>query len=154
MSADYDQRLETEIERELKALPELNAPSTLAPRVMEAILRRAGVAWYRQSWQLWPAPLRSLSLTATVLLVGAVCLGLWLLPQTQPFSALMHKCAAWASGPAAIWNALNSLAGTGVLLVKRLGTPFLVGCLLAFGLAWAACLGLGTACVRLALAKR
>jgi len=54
MNSDYEKRLEAEIDRELKALPELRAPTTLLVRVRSAVAQRAAVPWYRQSWQMWP----------------------------------------------------------------------------------------------------
>ena len=59
MSQEYEKRLEAAIDRELKALQDLPAPRTLAPRIMAAIAARAPVPWYRQSWQMWPVPLRA-----------------------------------------------------------------------------------------------
>ena len=59
MNSEYEKRLEAEIERELKGLPELTAPGTLVSRVMAAIEQRADRPWYRQPWQAWPVALRA-----------------------------------------------------------------------------------------------
>ena len=154
MNPDYEKRLETEIDRELKGLPELPAPGTLARRVMAAIEQRDTAPWYRQAWQNWPFLLRATALLGLVSLFGVLCFAGWKVPRTAEFSLAMQQVGGWFSSVTAIWNALNSLAATLLLLFKQLGTGVLLGCLAAMALAWVMCLGLGTFCVRLALMRR
>ena len=86
--------------------------------------------------------------------MGGLCFGLWLLPGTPAYVALAQKAGGWLAGVDSAWNTANALLGTAAIVVKQLGTGVLVGCVAAFGLAWAACFGLGSACVRLAWARR
>src|SRR5258705_4824538 len=72
MNLEYEKRLENEIHRELKKLPELIAPRTLISRVMAAIEARLRLPWYRQSWQVWPLPLRAVSLVILLALFGGL----------------------------------------------------------------------------------
>jgi hypothetical protein len=154
MTPEYHNQLEADIDRELKGLPELQAPPTLALRVMAAIEQRAALPWYRKSWQLWPMPIRLAFGVASLALVAAVCYGLWVLPQTGGFTTATHYLASCFSWVAVLWNVVTAILTSLVLAAKGLGTGFLVGCVLLFAFAWALCLGLGTAYFRLAYARR
>lgn len=154
MNPEYEQQLETEIDRELKRLPELPAPATLSLRVMQAIAARAAAPWYRQSWGTWPAPWRTLSFVVLAALFGGLCYAAWAVPHSAAFAHATQKVASWFSGFSVLRDTLNALATTTALVFKRMGTGFLVGGLAAIALAWVMCLSLGTAFVRLALARR
>jgi len=154
MNAPYEERLAAEIDQELKSLPELQAPSTLILRVSAAIAQRRRSPWYRQPWQAWPAPMRAAALVILAAFFASLCLGAWRLPDTESYSAATRHAAGWFSGLTTLWNALNALIATLAQAVHLLGRGILLGCLAAVALAWAVCLGLGTACLRLALARR
>jgi hypothetical protein len=154
MNPEYDKELEAEIARELKGLPQLPAPQTLASRVMLAIEARANVAWYRQPWQTWPAALRMGSLLILLALFGGLCFAAGRLAQGEAFVATAHTLGQWFSGVSALGNAVNVLLGAVTLAVKQLGTVFILAALVAVAAGYALCLGLGTVCVRLALARR
>ena len=154
MNLEYEKELEAAIDRELKGLPELPAPDTLALRVMVAIESRAKVAWYRQPWEMWPAPLRMGSLALLLALFGGLCFGGWRLAQGEAFIGATHKLGQWLAGVSALGNTLSVLLGAVVLAVKQLGTGFLVAALMAVAVGYAVCLGLGTVCVRIAFARR
>ena len=87
MNPEYEGELEAEIARELKGLPQLPAPHTLASRVMLAIEGRANVAWYRQPWQTWPVALRMGSLVILLALFGALCFAAGRLAQGRGLSS-------------------------------------------------------------------
>ena len=154
MNPDYDKQLEAAISRELKALPELTAPGALANRVMAAIGQRARVPWYRRSWQTWPVALQAASLVVLLVLFGGLCLGGWQLSQAETTTLALHRVGEWFSGLSMIQNTFNVLVNAGVLVVKKLGTGFIVACLVAVGTGYAMCVGLGTVYFRLAFAKR
>ena len=154
MNLDYDKQLEAAISRELKALPELMAPGALANRVMAAIGQRARVPWYRRSWQTWPVALQAASLVVLLVLFGGLCLGGWQLSQAETTTLALHRVGEWFSGLSMIQNTFNVLVNAGVLVVKKLGTGFIVACLVAVGTGYAMCVGLGTVYFRLAFAKR
>jgi len=154
MNPDHDKQLEAAISRELKALPDLAAPGALANRVMAAIGQRARVPWYSRSWQTWPAALQASSLVVLLALFGGLCLGGWQLSQTGTATLALHRVGEWFSGVNVIGNTFNVLAGAAVLVAKKLGTGFIVACLVALGTGYAVCIGLGTVYFRLAFAKR
>lgn len=62
---------EKELHRELEALPELQAPSTLIPAVMDRITAAAPVAWYQASWWQWPLAVRAASVVLALTVLGA-----------------------------------------------------------------------------------
>jgi uncharacterized membrane protein len=154
MNSENDNRLEIEIDRELKRLPDLKAPGTLTLRVMAAIQKQATTAWYRQSWQHWPVPLQIVCVLFFVALVGALCFGLWKLPDTRGFLLVAHKVTGWFSLVSTLWAALNAVVAGVALAIKHLGTGFLLSLFAAGALVWVMCLGLGTVAVRLALSRK
>ncbi|MEI6392180.1 MAG: hypothetical protein WCT12_13885 [Verrucomicrobiota bacterium] len=151
---EYEQELEAEIDRELKGLPDLPAPQTLASRVMLAIEGRPNVVWYRQPWHQWPSALQMGSLVVLLAFFGGLCFAGWRLAQGEAFIGATHTVGGWLSGVSALGNALSVLRGALAYAVKQLGTGFIVAALVAVAVGYAVCLGLGTICVRLACAHR
>ena len=154
MNPDYDKQLEAAISRELKALPELSAPTALASRMMAAIEQRARVPWYRRSWQAWPVALQAASLVVLLALFGGLCYGSWQLSQTGTATLALHRVGEWFSGLGVIQNTFNVLVNAAVVVVKKLGTGVIVACLVMVGTGYAMCIGAGTVYYRLAFAKR
>ena len=154
MKSDHDHQLAAAISRELKALPELAAPPSVADRVLAAIELRLKVPWYRRAWVTWPAALRVASLAAMMLLFGGLCFAGWELSLTETIRSALHRTGQWFSGLNTIGSLFNILAGSVALVVKKLGTAFIIACLVAAGLGYAIFLGLGTVYFRLAFAKR
>jgi hypothetical protein len=154
MNSQYEERLAAEVDQELKSLPELQAPSTLIQRVSAAIEQRRSSPWYRQPWPAWPVPMRAAALAILAAFFAALCLGAWKLPDTEGYVAVARHAAGWCSGLATVWHALIALVTSLAQAVQLLGRVFLLGCFAVVALAWALCLGLGTACLRLALARR
>jgi Na+/phosphate symporter len=67
---------------------------------------------------------------------------------------MAHRVGQSFSSLNTIGNLLNILASSLALVVKKLGTPFIVACLVAAGLGYAIFLSLGTVYFRLAFGKR
>ncbi len=154
MNSNYEKDLELEIDRELKNLSELRAPSTLAARVMAAIQTPAHAPWYRRSWQAWPVWVQYLSLGTMLALFAAVGFELWKLQQYAAMSRPAHEVAGWFAVAGALWNAVSAVFSALVFVVKQFGTGIIIGCLAGLALAWATCLGLGTFWLRLAFSRR
>jgi hypothetical protein len=154
MNPDYEKRLEEAVGRELKSLPELPAPLTLISRVMNSLESKAPLRWYRRSWLMWPIALRVVSMAALLAMFGGICFASWKLTQAESFLSYVHEVNAWFTSANTLWSTLNSVLGVGVLLLKKLGTGFIVAGLLAVGMGYAMCIGLGTVYVRLALGRR
>ena len=98
MNLDNDRQLELEISRELKALPELTAPASVANRVLAAIELRLNVPWYRRSWVTWPLALRMASLAAMLAMFGGLCLAGWEVSRTETIMSATHRAGQWFSG--------------------------------------------------------
>lgn len=154
MSLEYEKKLEFEVDRELKALPEITAPATLVSRVMAAIELRVALPWFRRAWHTWPGSLQGLFLVLMVALVGGICFGVWEGSHTATFGLAVHKVGGWFSGLSAIYTALNALAGAIVAMIKQVNSTVLLAFLCAAGLGYALFLALGTMYVRMAFAKR
>ena len=84
MNPDYEQQSSAEVDRLLKELPELTAPATLAPRVMNAIHRQASPA-RRWSWETWPRLWQAALLVALLALFGGLCLAASKFSMHPPF---------------------------------------------------------------------
>jgi hypothetical protein len=140
-----------EIDRQLKALPELDAPAGLVPRVMATLAARAALPWYRQSWSHWPAALRWGSLAAFLALFGGLCYassGIF----ERAEASIRERVPANTLGLASLWNALNDLAATAFAALQHLGTGAMVGIAATLILSYLMFLALGAAYYRLAFA--
>src|SRR5881296_1039288 len=121
MTPEYEKRLEAEIDRHLKRLPELQAPVTLVSRVMSAIGHRASLRWYRQSWQMWPQPLRAASLLALMALFCGICFASWKLMQAESFVVAAHTLGDWFASASALFHALSAVAGAALAALRSFG---------------------------------
>ncbi len=153
MNPEHDQQLERQIDRALKTLPELRAPRRLSSRVMAAIAAREALPWYRQPWQNWSLPWRMVSMALLLASFGGFCFAAWQLTQAAGYTTAVAEVKQVFSGVGVIWRTMEVLAGALVLVVKQMGTVFMVGCLVALGIGYAICVGLGTVYVRLAMAR-
>src|SRR5262245_60995665 len=154
MNPEYEKNLEAQIERVLKELPELNAPRNLTSRVLAAIATRTALPWYRQPLLAWPVPLRIATMIFLLAAFGGLCVASFELTRAAGFTNAMQEIGRSFSGLSSIWNVISVLLNAVVLIIKHLGTGFIVGCCLAAALGYAVCVGLGTACVRLAYARK
>ena len=154
MNSDYKNELEARIDHELKTLRPLHAPGSLAPRVMAEIERRAAVPWYRRAWQSWPVALQAASMVVLLLGFAILCFAGWELNHGASCAAVMREVGGWFAGLNMVWKTAAVLGEAGRLAVGQLGTGFIVAAVAAVALAYATMLALGTACARLALARR
>lgn len=153
MNSNHDKELELAVSRELKVLPELTAPDSVAGRVMAVIECRANIPWYRRSWETWPVALQTLSLVTLLALFGGLCLVGWEFSRTGKVVQAAHQAGQWFAGLNTIGSTLDILAGSAVLVMKKLGTAFIIAVLVVAGLGCTMFLGLGTVYFRLAFAK-
>lgn len=149
----YERQLEAEIDRELKALPELRAPATLMPRVLDAIAARSAVPARRQLWQSWPVGLRMASLALFLALFAGLCLGLAQLEAAQPVAAFTQQCRSWLSGLGALVHGLLRLFDLLATALKNHHPGLFLGggCMLL--LAYLTCVALAACSLRLGLMR-
>jgi len=153
MYSEHDKQLEQQVDRALKALPDLAAPSTLAPRVMAILAARRELPWYRRSWEFWPPAVKALSLAIMIGGFGALCFAAWQLTQAAGYTVALEELGQRFAWLVTAWKTVLVLASAIAVVVKQLGTPFIAACCLALGVGYAICVGLGTICVRLAMAR-
>lgn len=154
MNANHDSELETRMDRELKSLPLLSAPTTLAPRVLAAIGSRTAAPWYRRAWPTWPLALQAVSMAVLLAAFAAICVASWQVVQTPVVVSAASEAAGWISSLSAIWKAAGALVDAVILAFKSLGVWVFAGCLAALLFGYATCVGLGTVYFRLAFARR
>ena len=154
MNPDYEKQLEASVQRELSALGELQAPRGLTARVMGMIAQRAAVPWYRRAWQTWPAAWQAVSLVVLLAMFGGLCFGVVELSRVASGSAAGQQVSQWFAGFAVLWNAAGVLGDALSKAIQQLGMGVIVGFVLVLAVGYAACFGLGTVYVRLAMARR
>ncbi len=154
MNPEFEKELATKIQQELDTLGELSAPPALAARVLRAIGQRTAAPWYRCPWQMWPAGLQGASLLVLAALFGGICYGFIPLSQAAQVSPAGQQAGEWFAWLGVLWKTTGVLSAAVATAIRQLGSGVLIGCGLALLAAYAACVGLGTACVRLALARR
>jgi hypothetical protein len=148
---ELNDKLEREIDRALKSLPEMRAPSSLAPRVMAVIEGRARVRWYQQSWVLWPMRVRATVLAGLAIFFAGLCVAMW---HFHGFGTISGQANTWMARSHTLSNVLLVILGAMADAVKRMGTGFIAACVAAAMLGYAMCLGLGTLCVRLTAPRK
>jgi len=154
MSRDYEKRLEAEIDRELKGLPELAAPHTLISRITRSIEQRQSQAWYRQGWMRWPVPLQAVSLLLLTALFGVVCFGSWKISQAESLGLAMEHHFGWLSILGSVSHLIIVLVKSAALTIQNLHFGVLLACAFALAMGYALCVGLGTVYFRVAMARR
>lgn len=150
MNPDYEKKLEAQVDRALRGLPDLAAPPSLASRVMRQIQASRRTPWYQRSWQTWPRTLQTLSFAILFAGFAALCVLAWELPHSSLFMSGTHQVGAWFSWLGTLWNALTVLVGGVGLVLKHLSLGILAAGLFSLALGYLLCIGLGTVYFRLA----
>lgn len=148
MKPDYEKQLEARVRRELEALGELPAPPALANRIMQRLAERPAAPWYRRAWPTWPLGWRLASLTVLLGAFGGLCFGAWELNRTV---TTMEQTSSWFADAQALWRTVGVLGNVITTFAGNLSTGVIVTAFALLFAAGAACIGLGSACVRLAL---
>jgi hypothetical protein len=154
MNPEFEKRLAAKIQQELNGLGELSAPPTLAGRILRAIAQRTAAPWYRCAWQSWPLAAQAVSLVALLALFGGICFGVVELSHAVQASPVGQQAGEWFAWFGVLWKTAGVLVDAAATAFRHLGMGIVIGCGLALLVTYAACVGLGTACARLALARR
>ena len=153
MNDDEQLKLEALIGRELKQLPDLQAPETLFHRVMLEVHTRARQPWWQRSWHGWPPALQAVTLVSLLGLAAAVSYGLGQTLQEIPYEALEGVFYEWLGPLAWIWELGETLMNAVVLVMRSGGQQLLLYGSLMILVVYAACLGLGAAVARAVLSR-
>ena len=151
MDPEIDPKLEALLDAELKKLPPVAAPASLVPRVMAILAARQARPWWQRSWWDWPLAAKASFLLVAIAIAGAFGGGGVLLDQgVVSYSQQVTEQLAPAS---TLWDTAASLRTAVGLLWTRAAQPLLVTLMIAAGLLYLICVGVGTACVRSALRR-
>ena len=148
MPPEIDPHLEALVDEELRQLPPVAAPTTLAPRILAAIQARAAQPWWRRSWWNWPPTAQAAFLLLALAIVSLLAGGSWWLG--EDLNAYSQQAAQKLSLLSAFWQSLQALATAVVLLWQKTAQALLVYALVASLVLYLVCLGLGTVFVRFA----
>ena len=148
MNPDYEKQLEARVHRELETLGELPAPPALANRIMRQITTQPAAPWYRRAWTTWPRGWRFAALVVLVSAFGGLCFGAGEL--TRTITALVQT-SGWFTDAQALWQTFVVLSDIAHSFTSRLGTGVIATALAVVFAGCVVCIGLGSACVRLAL---
>ncbi len=153
MNPEQERHLEQWVDRELKALPELEAPATLSRRVLQAIDARARLPWYRRAWQDWPLAIQAVSLASLTAVFAGICVGSLPLVSAGRNSMVASQLSKGVSVLNALWHMVDAVFAGLVIAIKNFGTVYLVAALAAMAFSYVACVALGTVYVRIGLAR-
>ena len=154
MNPHNEQRLAAVIDRELKALPHLRAPDSLASRVMATIEQRRTLPWYRRAWQTWPMPLQAVSMLALLTVFVVLCFVSWHVVHTSAVASATSQVGGWFNLLCTVWKTVNVLVSAAGLAFKSLGSAVIIGTVVALLFGYAMCVAFGTVYARLAFAHR
>lgn len=154
MKPQSENELAAQIDRELKALPPLAAPASLAPRVMAVLANAQRAPATRTGWQSWPLVWRVASFALLAALFSGMFLAGWQALQTPAATETASKVNEAFSLLALAGKVLNVLGGAALALVRQLGTGFTMAIALVVVFAYAACAALGSLYVRYAFVRR
>jgi len=154
MNSNQENELAARIDRELKSLPPLSAPPSLAPRIMARLAAQAEVAWYRRAWPTWPTALRATSLIVLLAFFGGLCFAGWQGSHTPSVTAASEKVSGAFALVTLAANTLSALGNAAAQVMRHLGTGAIVAAVAMMALAYAVCLAFGSFYLRFAFARR
>lgn len=147
MNPDYEQKLAARVKRELDTLGELSPSPALTTRILHHVATTSPAPRPQQAWSTWPGALRLASLAMLLTGFAGICVGTWNL--TEHLTTL--TATTEFSDLQALWRTAAVLGNLLTTFTSRLSPNIIVAGLTLLFTAIALCLGLTSACVRLAL---
>ncbi len=151
MNPEYERQLEASVQRELGALNDLQAPSGLAHRVLSAVEQRNAAPWYRRAWPTWSRGWQTASLVLLIGLCVGASLGFWSLFHSGAGQGTRSFFDGCLSDLAVSFKVYAVVGDAMILGLRYLGTSVIAAAIAIVILLWVAGVGIGTACVRLAM---
>lgn len=150
MRPNPESDLEQMVDRELRELPEIPAPASLMPRVLQAIARRNELPWWQRSFMFWPWPARLAFISLSSGIAALILYFTWGLSLGVTFSALADEATQVMAALDVTRDIVLALGGAAVTLARSAGSSLLwvMGGLVAA--CYLTTLGLGTFAYRLA----
>lgn len=143
MNPEHD--LNELLDRELRQLPTIKAPQSLAPRVMAAVRAKAAAGsapWWLQSWAQWPMYARAALFVAALLIASLFFSG----------SVVLDDQVRTYTSQSTISSVLGEFAtygNTAGLLWQKIGQPLFVTRFAVCVAMYLLCVGLGAAMFRI-----
>jgi hypothetical protein len=148
MSApDRDEALEQFIDRTLRDLPQRRAPDELMSRVLASIEQRATTAWWRRTFDGWPAAAQCAFLFVATGLATLAVYASALVPMRLDFSSLRID----SSSAAVLFKALTTLQSS---FIGSLPPLWIYGALAIVVALYVTALGIGAIAYRTLYAGR
>jgi hypothetical protein len=141
MKAKFDPTLEQLIHQELKKLPPVKAPTTLAARVLAAVRARKALPWWQQSFWHWPVLAKAAFLLFAALIVLSLTGGTWFAGEVASTSSGVAK---------GFMNFVNPLATAMAVMWRSFLQTLVIWGLGAAAMLYFFCVGAGTLFVRVA----
>jgi hypothetical protein len=141
---------EQKLHRELDTLPELDAPATLIPGVLDRIRATEALPWYRAAWWQWPAAVRAASVGLAVLVLAG--LG-WLSGTFGGFDLGSQFLQAWGEFREAVAAAVDAggrVLGSFAYFWQEHGQMLLLAVAAFLAATYLTCVAAGTALYQLA----
>ena len=154
MNTNHEDQLAARIDRELKSLSLVSAPPTLSPRIMARLAGQAEVTWYRRAWPTWPMALRAASFILLLAFFGGLCFAGWQVSHAPSVTATTEKVSGVFALVTLAANTLNVLANAAALVMRHLGTGFIVAAAAVVLLGYTVCMAIGSFYLRYAFARR
>jgi hypothetical protein len=149
MEYPEDKQLEEFIHRQLKKLPERQAPEALIGNVIASLAARRELPWYKKPWSEWPRLNQNMFL---VLLVAALSGVAWTAAAYTPeisTSAIAQKAqVSW------IPEIVRRLFDSTVLVARSLKYEWIIGAVAALALCYLWCVAAGVALFRVLTQRR
>lgn len=130
-----ESELEQTLDRELRALPDCEAPASLMPRVLNAIAARERLPWWCKPYAYWPGPARAVFLTLTTSLAALFLYFTWGVSSGATLAALTDEVSEIVSRLEVARSLVSAFGNVGAALVRAAGPTML----------WVAA-GVATAC--------
>jgi hypothetical protein len=144
MESPEQKELERFIHEQLRKLPEHEAPVNLVENVLQTILAREHLPWWKQPFTSWPRRNQTLLFAALAMVFGGAVYLAWapagqltaesLLARARPFG--------WVTGVA------ETVFGSAALALRNMPWSWLAGIAAVFTMMYAACVGAGLALYR------
>jgi hypothetical protein len=153
MSDRFEHEWAQRLDRELKALPDVEAPPTLMARVMARVesCPAARQRWW--SWHAWSPACRGVALAVLTACFAAAVFGAWHLWEMRATASLLSQAQECLAAVGTVARALCVLAGTLLLSFKEVNPAILAACGLIAAFSYFVCIGAGTLAVRFALVR-
>ena len=154
MTPDRQQQWETQLDADLKALPEIAAPPQLARRVMEQIQRPGVANEKRRTWQDLPSVFRTMAVVAMTLCFGLLCLGAWVYSDNAGMVTICERMANWLHPVGVFWNVAQAIISALAATIRYVNPVLLVAWAAAAVLAYFLILATGTLVYKFAASKQ